>query len=703
MPLPTASLVLFALVAQPVPERLAGLAAPLAGLRAQQFSSRDPAGSNVDHGHFVGRLDDGDLVMAKAEGPGAVCRVWSANPAGEVRLELDGEVAWRGPFADYFAWQPEGSEALAGPSGGGFVSYVRRSFRRSFRMVLAAGSTDASKLYYHVGIERGVREVDSEAAAEAAPIATHSVDFSVPGGGREPVLEVAGPVRVVEVRLSMAAWPPPRAAWLLASVDGAPPAVIAPLADLFGFGGAGGPGLETGVVGSAGAERFFRMPMPCKQRLEFTIEHCGDRTEPPVEGRLVVDAVALPVDHRECFLHARFHRAATEYGQPFRVLDLAGAGAGHFAGVVMSFAPDSGQGLSYLEGDERITVDGRLAFAGTGTEDYFSGAWYFRGGPFGHRFGGVSVIDGEGRITAARWHVRDPVPFAQSLRFELEHGGNNDCPRADYSALAFFYLDDPAGRLQPPRPLRRRWSELPQRRPQPRRLPVTPARPLSSGRHEISLDAPEWQFAQATPLDAAGVPLGQPLQQTVWSAGPADLSGLPRVGMRQVELRLSRDGEVAAVLFEPYLPALRQWHVVGPFAAVDRKGIDTVYPPERDWDASSYETEAGTVAWQPLDLRFLGDGVADLDPLFDRADHAVAYAKTVIECEHAGDAVLVLGSDDAVCVFLNGERVHRNAVLRGVGRDQDRVPITLRSGDNDLVLKVEDYSGGWGFVARVER
>ena len=36
-----------------------------------------------------------------------------------------------------------------------------------------------------------------------------------------------------------------------------------------------------------------------------------------------------------------------------------------------------GAAPGYLEGDERAFVDGRLAFHGTGTEDFYEGGWYF--------------------------------------------------------------------------------------------------------------------------------------------------------------------------------------------------------------------------------------------------------------------------------------------------------------------------------------
>ena len=89
-------------------------------------------------------------------------------------------------------------------------------------------------------------------------------------------------------------------------------------------------------------------------------------------------------------------------------------------------------------------------------------------------------------------------------------------------------------------------------------------------------------------------------------------------------------------------------------------------------------------------------------PCFTPRDHVVGYAATVVESPRDQDAVLVLGTDDATQVFLDGREVHRVKVLRGAGRDQDRVPVQLRAGAQLLLLKVENYLGGYGLYARFE-
>lgn len=64
-------------------------------------------------------------------------------------------------------------------------------------------------------------------------------------------------------------------------------------------------------------------------------------------------------------------------------------------------------------------------------------------------------------------------------------------------------------------------------------------------------------------------------------------------------------------------------------------------------------------------------------------------------------AVLRLGYDDAVTVWLNGDELYRSPAEHRAWLDQAAVPIALRAGDNRLVIEVRQRSGAWRLVARV--
>ncbi|MHC4249763.1 MAG: NHL repeat-containing protein [Planctomycetota bacterium] len=82
---------------------------------------------------------------------------------------------------------------------------------------------------------------------------------------------------------------------------------------------------------------------------------------------------------------------------------------------------------------------------------------------------------------------------------------------------------------------------------------------------------------------------------------------------------------------------------------------------------------------------------------------SVIYGFTTVDSAAERGALLAVGSDDAVKVWLNGELVHDLQVGRGMKMDQDVVPVTLRKGANALLLKVENTGGRGGFMARFVR
>jgi HEAT repeat protein len=148
----------------------------------------------------------------------------------------------------------------------------------------------------------------------------------------------------------------------------------------------------------------------------------------------------------------------------------------------------------------------------------------------------------------------------------------------------------------------------------------------------------------------------------------------------------------------PKLGFIIHWQIIGPFP---NTGFDTVYPPEGEFkpDAQYAGIEGATLGWQDYVIDHVR-GIAELDTFLRPKDDIIAYARTVITVPSTQEAELRLGSDDGVVCWLNGEQVHRNKVDRKVSVDHDRVPVTLRSGENVLLLKIVQGGGGMGYCAR---
>ena len=145
---------------------------------------------------------------------------------------------------------------------------------------------------------------------------------------------------------------------------------------------------------------------------------------------------------------------------------------------------------------------------------------------------------------------------------------------------------------------------------------------------------------------------------------------------------------------------VRDWNLVGPFHAADMDDLPTVYPPETETaPAKGYKGKNGAgVGWRTFKA---GDsGYIRLDDLIRPNEQAIVYGLAYVLSPDDRDATLLLGSDDGVRVWINGEIVHTNPVYRAARPDLDRVTVRLRKGWNKVLVKVLQGAGGWGFYLR---
>ena len=84
-------------------------------------------------------------------------------------------------------------------------------------------------------------------------------------------------------------------------------------------------------------------------------------------------------------------------------------------------------------------------------------------------------------------------------------------------------------------------------------------------------------------------------------------------------------------------------------------------------------------------------------------NHHSSYALITLESVTAQSNVTMwVGSDDSIKVWLNGEVVHSNPKNRGATDFQDRFTVNLKQGDNLLLVKVSERSGGWSMFVGIE-
>jgi len=244
------------------------------------------------------------------------------------------------------------------------------------------------------------------------------------------------------------------------------PSVEAPVGDFFGL-GLGEYFLYQSVPLAVAPEKALNsfFPMPFRKHARITVTN---------EGKRKVDAFYFNIDYRACeaplpadtlYFHAQYRQQTPNHGWTSdwafnwdkNVNDrknlhgegnyvwLEAKGRGHFVGVTMSVLQN--QDGWWGEGDDMFFVDGEKlpSINGTGTEDYFLGAWDFGSHPFAYGLMGAPVKGEElagSRSSVYRFHLDSPITFTKSLLATIEHGHANH--RSDnFFSVAYWYQTEP--------------------------------------------------------------------------------------------------------------------------------------------------------------------------------------------------------------------------------------------------------------------
>lgn len=89
-----------------------------------------------------------------------------------------------------------------------------------------------------------------------------------------------------------------------------------------------------------------------------------------------------------------------------------------------------------------------------------------------------------------------------------------------------------------------------------------------------------------------------------------------------------------------------------------------------------------------------------LNELLGNKNNSVSYALSEIIVPDDRTALIGLGSDDDVKVWINGKEVHKNKVARAVSIDNDIFEITLNKGSNQVLIKIVNGLYDYGFSFR---
>jgi len=196
--------------------------------------------------------------------------------------------------------------------------------------------------------------------------------------------------------------------------------------------------------------------MPFRNDARITITNLSD-SELVLFYQITYSLQSIPDDC--AYFHAQFNRVnPVPSKEVYTIVDYI-KGSGHYVGTYMAWGVNNSGWWG--EGEVKFYIDDDRDFptiCGTGTEDYFCGAWNFdigkeNGGymAFNTPYAGMpQVIRPDGlyqsqtRFGLYRWHLTDPIRFRKALRVTCQVLGwkpdRRYHPRMDdVASVAFWY------------------------------------------------------------------------------------------------------------------------------------------------------------------------------------------------------------------------------------------------------------------------
>jgi hypothetical protein len=252
------------------------------------------------------------------------------------------------------------------------------------------------------------------------------------------------------------------------------PSVEVPLGDFF----CNGHGLRCDVnslpvaVNPVGGFNCY-WPMPFHSHARVTIENQSDEGIFGFFYQITYALTAVP--DSAAYFHAQWNRSLTTREYPEHVILDGVEGLGHYVGTYLAWTQFSNGWWG--EGEVKFYIDGDTDFptiCGTGTEDYFGGAWCFGSEPdpsktqtYSTPFLGYPLYaGGEGLVPRHglyRWHIMDPIRFKEDLKVTVQALGwwpnhTFEPLTDDISSVAYWYQSEPHCAFPVLPPIHERWA-----------------------------------------------------------------------------------------------------------------------------------------------------------------------------------------------------------------------------------------------------
>ncbi len=449
----------------------------------KQISSYDTTDGNNDG--FTGiysfiRKEAEGLVIADLKGPGVISRIHTPTPeADTIKFYFDGEKVPRIsiPFTDLFTGKSYPFVApLCDYAIGGYYCYLPIPYEKSLKIVFTG------KIFRFIQIQhRSLPEkekmksfssdmfgafkdmLDKIAAVwskQVSPLDSYGarlkskkININLRAGIEQSIFEFkkGGRIAGIEFGAGSDLLQAYRKVMITARWDNeANKALDLPLHDIFGF-AFGKPAMQSVMLGADHTKLYSYLPMPFDNSAEVKLKYEKANTNDPDE-LLISGTIYYTEDKRDKNSEGKLYAQARRVynGQPavpHLISDIKGKGH-YIATILAAQGLEDGHTL-FFEGDDIVTIDGKMKLHGTGSEDYFNGGYYaildkWDRGVSLPIHGSLEYDQMTSRTGGYRFYLSDKLNFDKSFKLTIEHQPEDKTNvKTDYTSIGLFYAENP--------------------------------------------------------------------------------------------------------------------------------------------------------------------------------------------------------------------------------------------------------------------
>lgn len=456
------------------------------GSVVEQISSYQPSGGNDDgfsgRYSYLTREKDGKLVLADLKGPGVINRIWTPTPTDDtISFYFDGEKLPRLTlrFIDLFSGKVYPFlKPICGNEVGGYYCYLPIPYRQSCKIVFSGkkiqfhqiqfrnlpgytvesyNSTMVNQAKLHIDSVNSVwnnisPELKNYAQGRSANYKIREKNILLKPGETVPFFILNEPGRIIGLEVDAGTGFEGlykdvilKAIWDDENVE----AIYAPVADFFGYAFGRGT-MRSMLIGKKQSVNYCYFPFPFDKKAELSLAYRKREGQKQLPQQITIKIYYTNIP-RNITSEGKFYSVwrreiNPQIGKHYEFAKLNGKG--HYVGTIHQAQGLRPEMTYFFEGDDSISIDGKMRMHGTGSEDYYNGGWYamldrWDRGISLPLHGSLDYSLPMSRTGGYRFYMTDKMSFEKNFFIGIEHGPEGNAYPVDYTSVAFYYSDVP--------------------------------------------------------------------------------------------------------------------------------------------------------------------------------------------------------------------------------------------------------------------